>query len=163
MTALARRRLLNGGVDVNELFIVVVTILHSSPESSPIASSNNTLFLVGTNDGAKLKEDFVTSPDDFVRFVGVSAVTFASIEDVLESLFLLATVVALSRLTSLFESTFGPVEAGCFFVLFDILKGVLVAAASVDAFASIAPVELILLFWTFLGFRDQCVGLVIRV
>lgn len=85
LAAFDRRRLLNGGVDANEKFVGVLMTPHSSPESSPIASSDRAEHLVGTNDGAKLKENFVALIDDLGVFSeGVSAESFFLIEDGLE-------------------------------------------------------------------------------
>lgn len=74
--AFERRRLLNGDNDVLEASIGVVTTRHSSPESSPIASSERAADLVGTNDGAKLKEGLNASFGVLLLSEGVFAAIF---------------------------------------------------------------------------------------
>ena len=133
VTTLARRRF---GERMLLVFVPVsaslfeVTSRHSSPESSPTVSSINeaaieAMLLVGTNDGAKLKDDFFIPPS-------VDLVVLLSVE-----------ISAVITSSSFFEdgALLGwLLETAFFFFFFPIvfvnLKGVLVAAVNADGFAN---------------------------
>jgi hypothetical protein len=105
-----------------------VTSRHSSPESSPTVSSINeaateAILLVGTNDGAKLKEDIFISPsgDLVVLLFSVVVTSISFFED---GALLLEWILE----TAFFFFSFP--------IVFVNLKGVLVAAANADGFAN---------------------------
>ena len=137
-----------------------MTTRQSSPESSPTASSLNestieAMLLIGTNDGAKLK-DLVVSSLTSISVLGEGSVL------VDRSFFLfVATVVILADFSVL------PlyVSSLLFFLshVFVIMKGLLVAAASADGFANwckfCLPFKSIFVSRCSRELRDQCVGL----